>query len=713
MRLPFFGLSLLLIGGVTIAHVAAPRGIQHSDLSVELDTSAHKIEGEAKLLLAESSNPTISFLLNESFSIQSVTINNRKVKFWESRLVPPEISDNYGVYGKWDGAGAKYWILDVPPKVLKDKSLIVTVKYTGTLYSPPDNRQFSRENIAFEVSGTIGPEGIYLSPGAYWYPYLPDRLATYRITAQAPEGWRFVTDGAPLTETESGEGLTQTWQSDVPSEGLHLSAGPFIVKSLEHCGVIIATYFLPAQAELADGYLEACKRYIGLYSNLIAPYPFPQFSVVDNFMPSGYGMPGWTLLGSEVLRLPFIKFTSLGHEILHNWWGNSLLVDYRGGNWCEGLTVYQADHKFKEDADSLGGVEYRMNTLRDYAAYVTPANDYPVSEFVSRSDSHDRAIGYGKAMMIFHMLRRMLEAQDTAAFIRTLSEVYQENAGKPISWADWQQAFERAYGQNMDWFFDIWVKGVGAPRLAIYNVEVVSNAGGWQARFTVLSEPTEPLNRFLLYARGISTTGEAVTGRWMLNIAQQEFKLSGQGELARIELDPGFDAFRNIYPGEMPLTLASVLGASKTIFVLPSQSPKLESYRQAAEGLKSDDQTILMDVEILPEQLGGTLWLFGGVENTIWERFASGIVLSDEWVCVGADTMRGEALTLTTMRSNPAAESQTVALSVALGLADPVVGLRKLPHYGKYSTLVFDGDRNIAKIVNPPSGDSPMVWKAF
>jgi hypothetical protein len=54
-------------------------------------------------------------------------------------------------------------------------------------------------------------------------------------------------------------------------------------------------------------------------------------------------MPSFTLLGSRVIRLPFILYSSYPHEILHNWWGNSVYVDYARGNWSEGLTSYLAE----------------------------------------------------------------------------------------------------------------------------------------------------------------------------------------------------------------------------------------------------------------------------------------------------------------------------------------------------------------------------------
>ena len=50
-----------------------------------------------------------------------------------------------------------------------------------------------------------------------------------------------------------------------------------------------------------------------------------------------------------MIRLPFIPYTSYRHEILHNWWGNGVYVDWEEGNWCEGLTSYGADHAAKEE----------------------------------------------------------------------------------------------------------------------------------------------------------------------------------------------------------------------------------------------------------------------------------------------------------------------------------------------------------------------------
>ena len=69
-----------------------------------------------------------------------------------------------------------------------------------------------------------------------------------------------------------------------------------------------------------------------------------------------------------MLRFPFILTSSYPHEILHNWWGNSVFVDYATGNWCEGLTAYLADHLIQEQRGT--GATYRRNTLQKYRDYV-------------------------------------------------------------------------------------------------------------------------------------------------------------------------------------------------------------------------------------------------------------------------------------------------------------------------------------------------------
>ena len=159
-------------------------------------------------------------------------------------------------------------------------------------------------------------------------------------------------------------------------EEAYLIAAPF-TEYTRQAGDVTAMAFLRTPDDaLAEKYLEATAQYIEMYRQLIGPYPFDKFALIENFWETGYGMPSFTLLGEKIIRFPFILHSSYPHEILHNWWGNSVYVDWETGNWCEGLTAYMADHLIKEG--QRRGAEYRRDTLKSYRSFVTDARDVPV-----------------------------------------------------------------------------------------------------------------------------------------------------------------------------------------------------------------------------------------------------------------------------------------------------------------------------------------------
>jgi len=81
-------------------------------------------------------------------------------------------------------------------------------------------------------------------------------------------------------------------------------------------------------------------------------------------------------------------------------------VDYARGNWSEGLTSYLADHLLQEQRGE--GANYRRAALQKYTDFVSSARDFPLTEFRSRHSSTTEAVGYGKTLLLFHMLRREL-----------------------------------------------------------------------------------------------------------------------------------------------------------------------------------------------------------------------------------------------------------------------------------------------------------------
>lgn len=722
-------LSLLLSFVLSASATSTRWPVKSVDLNVQLDPAGHKVSGVAKLLYPDKGAKSVGFLLNDAFSVTAAVMEGESVEL--ERLIDydtTEVTEIYGTFGKWNPNRAVFYIGKIPkPSLRKRKDCLLEVSFEGKMYAPPDNRQFSREKIAFEVDGTIGTEGVFLSSGAFWYPRVPDCLTPYTVTARVPKGWNFVTNGAASAPREVA-GMTEiTYVADFPQTGVDLAAGPYVVKSVEQDGVVISTYFLPPQANLADGYLDASKKFIRMYSEMIGPYPFPKFAVVDNFLPSGYGMPGWTLLGSDVIKLPFIKETSLGHEVLHNWLGNGIFVDYRSGNWCEGFTTYLADYTYKKLADSSAAVEYRRNILKEYADFVTPENDYPVSQFSERADEHDRAIGYGKVMMIFHMLHEMMNQQDTTLFYQTIQEAWKTYQGKPMSWDNWRLAFERKVGQRLDFFTGQWITSSGAPSISIVEGTVDDYMGSWKAELLVKTEPSTPKPfQYFLKFRCISDEG-FVDYDIFITEAEQKVGLAGPGFLEAIKADPAYNLFRVIYDNEAPLTLAAFYGDKEGVLVIPSKGPHVDAFKAAAEGLKAEGQTIVTDDKLTPDLAKRSLWIFGSPEeNTAWKQFTPEKERL-EWIPGRAPrwkeekpippllVFRGEEIaegsfTATLIGLHPKSEGKSVVWTVATPAGDPVAGTRKLSHYGKQSYLLFEGDTNVRKGAWAAAGATPMVW---
>ena len=153
----------------------------------------------------------------------------------------------------------------------------------------------------------------------------------------------------------------------------------------------------------------------------------------------------------------------LGHEVLHNWWGNGVYPDYAHGNWSEGLTTFMADYAYKEDDSADAARAMRLEWLRDFAA-VPPGQDRPLAEFTSRTHGTSQIVGYGKAAMAFLMLRDLIGAD---AFDAGIRRFWRDRQFKLASWNDLQNAFAAEAKRDLSAFFTQWLTRAGAPRIVI------------------------------------------------------------------------------------------------------------------------------------------------------------------------------------------------------------------------------------------------------
>lgn len=671
--------SILSGPGASSAETISPSFIHHN-LKVTLRPDSRSFTAEDTVTLPDNrSGGEISFALHQGLS-PSVITPDVHITAQSSEPAKPGLPP-----------------LEIYRISLPAATRTFTLAYSGVIYQPLDTDGQGQARGFGETSGIISEEGVFLSGASFWYPDFEEEMVTFTLSVTLPAGWDAVSQGSrALHEAGKSETIVQ-WESPEPQEGIFLTAARF-TGYVRSSGNFTSMVFLRTpDNELANKYLEATGRYITMYDKLIGPYPYKKFALVENFWETGFGMPSFTLLGSKIIRFPFIITSSYPHEILHNWWGNSVFPDLARGNWSEGLTAYLADYLLKEQQGD--GAEYRLETLQKYADYVLGNRDFPIVEFHERHSPSSEAIGYGKSLMFFHMLR--LELGDNV-FIAGLRDFYRAYKFRLASFDDIRKTFERVSGKDLRDMFDEWLLRTGAPKLKLRDVSAEQDKDGYL--LTGLIEQVQPGKTYnLTIPVAVTMAGEREAFQTSLAMDKRilEFSLHVPAQPLRLDVDPAYDLFRRLDRDEIPPALSQTLGAKKILVILPSAagSRLIQAYRDFAETFRGSGPD---SVEIEPDSRVAELPADRAVIVLGWENLfakkaaallsAYGVAAGRASLRVGEDTIPRDNYSFALTSRNP--ENTDMALTfVATTVPAALPGLAvKLPHYGKYSYIVFQGD---------------------
>jgi len=589
------------------------------------------------------------------------------------------------------------------------------IKYGGTIYHSiePYGKEQAR---GFRMTpGIISKEGVYLSGNSLWYPKFEGHMVTFNLDVELPSGWDAVSQGERTIHDYREDNMQVRWVSTENQDEIYLVAGKF-TEYMQSTGNIQAmVFFRTPEKELADRYLDATAQYITMYEKLIGQYPYKKFALVENFWETGLGMPSFTLLGPKIIRFPFIINSSYPHEILHSWWGNSVYPDYSSGNWSEGLTAYLSDHLIKEQQGNAK--EYRQETLQKYADYVTKGKDFPLTEFRSRHSSPSEAVGYGKSLMFFHMLRQELVDK---VFIDGLRDFYREKKFQFASFNDLKKSFEKVSGKDLKVFSDQWITRQGAPQLKLSDVR--SKTEGDEYILTASIEQVQSEEAYHLripVAVTMEGKEQAYQTKAVMNEKHLELTIHLPSKPLRIDIDPEFDLFRRLDREEIPPALTQALGAKRMLIVLPSgaEGIMLKAYQEFAGVLSNsgpDTVEVKFDKEVerIPSDCAVTVlgWENRFLKETLAILSQYDVPIDQISIQINKNKISKEKHTVVFSMKNPGNKDMAI-LFIASDLTEALPGLgRKLPHYHKYSYLVFEGDEPVNIIKGRwPVLHSPMT----
>ena len=560
-----------------------------------------------------------------------------------------------------------------------------------------------------ETDGIICEDGAYLAGSTQWVPSFKEPLFTYNLTVELREDWNVVSQGErTINEVKEGNRIVK-YESSNPSEEVYLISAGWTEYQKKAGDVLVQAFLRTPDSALAERYLGATSGYLDMYVDLLGPYPYTKFALVENFWETGYGMPSFTLLGEKIIRFPFILYSSYPHELLHNWWGNSVYVEWESGNWCEGLTAYMADHLLKEQRGQ--GEAYRRTTLQKFTDFVNEENDFPVVDFRNRSNAAEEAIGYGKCLMFNHMLR---EKTGSREFIDAYRDFYKENKFRIASFDDIRASFQKTTGEDFTAFFDQWLKRKGAPEIELSNVNVENMEGAYKLTFSL-----EQVQREDVFEMEIPVAVYLKDVVKLVNVSmgqrKKDFVLNYFEAPVKIVIDPRFDVFRRLDKAETPPSLSQVFGATEGMIVLPKNSKMQDEYSMLAETWKQTQEAqgksleIVFDTDLEKIPEGKAIWVIG-FEN----KFANAFSIKRDYASVFSDKQIKQINTLKKEGSLVFAipNGETTIGFVGTNVKEAVPGLtRLLSHYGKYSYLGFEGGRpnNVLK-GSFPAKDSPLQF---
>lgn len=396
------------------------------------------------------------------------------------------------------------------------------------------------------------PNASYLT-GSSWLAQTEDSVQTHDIAVTVPATQHIAVTGEILQDTVTGDTRQVRFRFEGPSTSLGIFAGTYDVQTRAHGDLTLRTYFQTEQADLSDSFLAASGTYIDRFADQIGPYPYTDFSVVSAPIPVGLGFAGLTYVGQEILPHSYMTGRSLAHEILHSWWGNKVLVNYGAGNWAEGLTTFMADYGVAEEEGPQAAQQMRTDWIRALD-HMDVGDMQPLTAF--RSASHNggqQGEGYGKAAMVFHMLRMELGAD---AFYDGVRRFYADNQNRRATWDDLQTAFESSAARDLNWFFDQWITRANLPEVFLDDAR---NNGANTVNLNLLQK--QPVYDLLLPVVIETATGPH-THMLRLNKAQQSVAITTDAPALSVQIDPAFDIARHSAPGELSPTLSAVFALS-------------------------------------------------------------------------------------------------------------------------------------------------------
>lgn len=443
--------------------------VQHYDLDLTYTPPAAapaplegELEGIATIDLVATQDLDRFNLDLRDMDVQALTVNGKRA----SEVAPPAdgVEVDGAAYWQVQDDGARVWELTVQPrpKIKSGQSVQLVIEYGGTTTRPEDIEEALYGWVTTRDGAMVvgEPEG-----SMTWYPVSDHQTdkATYSFAITVPEGKTAVANGiqpqAPVTKS----GWT-TWFWDAPDEQASYlttaSVGNFDLRqtyySTSGVPIIDAVDKDLNAARLATTNASLARQVamIDFFESRFGPYPFNSFGSIVDDDTVGYALETQT-------RPVYSRQASQGtvaHELAHQWFGNAVSPERWKDIWLnEGWATYATWLWIEQDGGQSAQESYNEwydDVPASEAEYWELQIGDPGALGLFQDPVYDRGAG------TLHALRVEVGDEDFFAGTRLWLERYNDSTGTA---EDFQAVFEEVSGEDLDAFFQIWLRDQVKP----------------------------------------------------------------------------------------------------------------------------------------------------------------------------------------------------------------------------------------------------------
>lgn len=275
---------------------------------------------------------------------------------------------------------------------------------------------------------------------------------TYRITAPSDQ-----TVAASGTQTSTVEnGATTTWVFEQPHPQASylttiLIGGFTVIDDGETTGgVAIRNVLDDDLVEAGIPAFEKQKEMIDFFETIFGPYPFDNYgaALVEDGFGGALETQTLSIFGADVIGFGDFAERIVAHEVAHQWFGNSVSVKWWGDIWLnEGFATY-AEALWQEHSDPAFSWERWVRDTGSYGPLLAARVHEPEGDLFG-------AQVYQRGGLTLHALRRQVGDD---VFFDTLRTWNARFGGGNATTADFQNLAEELSGQDLDEFFDRWLR---------------------------------------------------------------------------------------------------------------------------------------------------------------------------------------------------------------------------------------------------------------